>query len=70
MKSIVKRHNTNKKKVNELITYVKTHGGMEYATEKMHFYKDKALAILATCADSQARQALEDLINFSIERKK
>ena len=70
IKSIVKRHHKNKKKVNELINYVKQNGGMEYASKKMHEYKDKALAILAECKESEARKALEDLIVFSIERRK
>jgi octaprenyl-diphosphate synthase len=70
MKSIVKRHNTNKKKVNELIDYVKKNGGMEYATTKMHEYKEKAISILHEFQDNEARRALEKLIVFSIERKK
>ncbi len=70
IKNIVKRHNTNKKKVNELIDYVKQNGGMEYATTKMLEYKNKAIEILHEFQKNDARQALEDLINFSIERKK
>ncbi len=70
MKTIVKRHNTNKKKVNELISYVKSNGGMEYATKKMHEFKDRALDILREFQDNDARRALEELIIFSIERKK
>lgn len=70
IKSILKRHNTNKKKVNELIDYVKQNGGMEYATQKMHEYKEKAISILHEFQDNEARRALEKLILFSIERKK
>ncbi|PHO01426.1 polyprenyl synthetase, partial [Rhodobacteraceae bacterium 4F10] len=42
----VKKHNKNKKRVKEVIAFVKENGGLEYTTAKMHDYKNKALAIL------------------------
>ena len=42
----VKNHNTDKIRVQEVIELVISTGGIKYAEEQMHFYKDKALTIL------------------------
>lgn len=68
--SIVKRHNTNEKKVSELIDFVKAKGGIEYAQEKMLKYQDEAFALLRQFPDSTYRQSLENLVIFTTERKK
>lgn len=70
IKNIVKRHHNNKQKVDELIKFVRQNGGLEYATKRMHEYKDKALSILQDFPPSDAREALKELVLFSIERKK
>ena len=66
---IVKNQNTDRQKVNEVIGYVKKSGGIEYAHSKMKEYQNEALAMLQTYPDSPARQALEELVNYVIERK-
>ncbi|MEO6832922.1 MAG: polyprenyl synthetase family protein [Chitinophagaceae bacterium] len=66
---IVKNQSTDKRKVNEVIAYVHQSGGIEYATQKMHEYKDEALRLLQKFSDSPARKAMEDLVHYSIERK-
>ncbi len=65
---IVKNQNTDKEKVNEVINYVKQHGGIEYAAEKMMEYKQAALNILADYPDSISKTAMEELVNYVIER--
>ncbi len=67
---IIKKHNRDKKKVKELIHFVKKHGGIEYSVEKMKEYQQKALAILKKYPDNEARQSLELMLNYVIERKK
>ena len=42
----IKKHNKDKKRVKEVIAFVKENGGIEYTTAKMNDYRNKALAIL------------------------
>ena len=70
MINIVKRHNNDRKKVEFLMDKVSNSGGMKYATEKMHEFKQKALDILYDFPDNQARKSLEQLIHYTIDRKK
>ena len=66
---IVKNQNTNKKKVNEVISYVQQSGGIAYAHEKMKQYQQEAINILHSYPDTPARQAMEELVNYVIDRK-
>lgn len=68
--SIVKRHNKNKKKVQEVIDFVIDNGGLDYTSEKMHEYKIKALDILSEMPENESKKALEDLVNYVVTRKK
>jgi octaprenyl-diphosphate synthase len=45
-------------------------GGLEYAAKVMNDYKDRALALLKDVPPSAAKESLEALIKYSIERKK
>ncbi|MEX1383263.1 polyprenyl synthetase family protein [Lutibacter sp.] len=66
----VKNHNKNKKRVKEVIAFVKENGGIEYTVSKMKEYKTKALAILNTYPDSPYKESLLIMVNYVIERKK
>ena len=66
---IVKNQNTNRKKVDEVIEYVKQYGGIAYARQKMEVYLQEAIDILHTYPDSPERQAMEELVNYVIDRK-
>ncbi|MFZ4400147.1 MAG: polyprenyl synthetase family protein [Bacteroidales bacterium] len=68
--SIVKNDYNKPEKVAELIHKVNNSGGIEYARNKMMEFKEKALQILAEMPDSEAKKAMEQLVLFSIERKK
>ncbi len=68
--SIVKRHNKNKKKVQEVINFVIENGGLEYSTNKMHEYKSKALDILAEMPENESKKALNELVEYVVTRKK
>ncbi|REE83068.1 octaprenyl-diphosphate synthase [Lutibacter oceani] len=65
----VKNHNKNKKRVKEVIAFVKEHGGIEYTIAKMKEYQTKALAILNTYPDSPYKDSLLIMVNYVIERK-
>ncbi len=66
---IVKNNSTDRNKVNEVIAEVQQSGGIRYATEKMLEYKKDALALLHTYPDTPARNAMEELVNYVIDRK-
>jgi len=66
---IVKNNSTDRAKVNEVIQYVQKSGGIEYAASKMMQYKQDALAILHSYPESPARQAMQELVNYVIDRK-
>lgn len=70
MLSIVKRHNKNKQKVQEVIDFVIAKGGIEYASQQMHEYKNKALSLLNEIPDNNPKGALEELVNYVVTRKK
>ncbi len=65
----VKKHHKNKKRVKEVIAFVKENGGLEYTTAKMHDYKNKALAILNNYQDSEYKKSLFQMIDYVVERK-
>lgn len=66
---IVKNQNTDRQKVNEVISYVKQSGGIEYAYGKMKQYQAEALGMLLKYPETEARKAMEELVNYVIERK-
>ena len=70
MINIVKHYNTNHKKVDWLIEMVVQSGGIQYATEKMLEFMNYAIDLLHKFPDNEARNSLEQLIEFTIERKK
>ncbi|NIG53190.1 polyprenyl synthetase family protein [Chitinophaga sp. Cy-1792] len=66
--NIVKNHNTDKEKVNEVIDIVKASGGIEYATQKMFQYRDEALAILHSLPQTNIRNGLESMVRYTTDR--
>ena len=65
----VKKHNQDKKRVKEVISFVKENGGIEYTTTKMNDFKNKALAILRNYPDSEYKHSLLQMIDYVVERK-
>ncbi len=66
---IVKNNSTDRAKVNEVISLVQQSGGIAYAKQKMMQYKDEALALLLQYPETPARLAMEELVNYVIDRK-
>lgn len=66
----VKNHNKDKKRVKEVIQFVKDQGGLEYAESKMHEYQEKALELLDTYPASPYKEALQLMVNYVVDRKK
>jgi len=66
---IVKNNNNDKPKVKFVIDHVKELGGIEYAHNKMIEYRDKALVVLNSFPPSMTRDALEELVRYTTDRK-
>ena len=66
----IKRKKHSKKKINEVLAFVKRYHGLEYAQDKMHDLRDEALRLLNQAPDNEARQSLEHLVNYTISRTK
>ncbi len=64
----VEKHNTDKKKVKELILQVHQSGGIKYAKEAMEKYVQKAVRLVDEIPSSSATQSMKDLIDYVIER--
>jgi octaprenyl-diphosphate synthase len=68
--NIIKNESDKPQKVSQVIDFVKKSGGLEYAQNKMKSYVEEAIALLKTFPDSTFRKALENLVIYTIERKK
>ncbi len=68
--NIVRHHNKNSKKVNEVIQFVKENGGIEYSKKKMQEFKDTALKILSEFPENDAKSSLIEFVNYTITREK
>ncbi len=66
----VKNHNKDKKRVKQVIQFVKEHHGLTYAETKMEEFQQQALQILDTFPESEYKSALILMVNYVIERKK
>ena len=66
----VKNHNKDKKRVKEVIAFVKETGGLDYAISKMKDYQQRALQILQQYPESPYKESLELMVNYVIDRKK
>lgn len=66
---IIKNENRNAQKVKMVIDTVVAEGGIAYAAQKMHQYRDEALDILYEFPDGEVRKALEELVRYTTDRK-
>ncbi len=66
---IVKNENRNPASIKFVLKCVDDAGGIAYAQGKMNEYRDEALAILYTFPVSPVRNALEELVRYTTDRK-
>jgi len=66
--NIVKNHNEDRPKVDELIKFIKAKGGIKYTEDMMYEYKHRAFDIIKTIENSEAKTGLIDLVNYITER--
>ena len=65
----IKRYNNDQKRVKELIAFVKSSGGLDYAIKVMKDFQQKAKNILDEFPDSEVRKSLHMMLDYVIERK-
>ena len=65
----IKRYNNDQKRVKELIAFVKSSGGLDYAIVVMKDFQQKAKDILNEFPDSDVRRSLHTMLDYVIERK-
>ncbi|MBW8360400.1 MAG: polyprenyl synthetase family protein [Weeksellaceae bacterium] len=65
----IKRYNNDKKRVKELIDFVKESGGLDYAVGVMKDFQQKAKDILHEFPDSEPKHSLNLMLDYVIERK-
>lgn len=66
--SVVKRKKKTKDEIDEVIRFVISSGGLEYAEVRMNGYRDKALAILDSYPDSDYKTSLKKFVYFTTAR--
>lgn len=66
----VKRHNNNKKRVREVIQFVKNNGGIEYTQKIMQEYSAEAKLILDEFPDNPYKESLLTMVTYVMEREK
>jgi len=66
----IKNYNTDDKRVGKVIEMVGEKGGIEYTVNRMKEYQQKALNMLESYPNNEARNSLVDLVNFVIDRTK
>jgi len=65
----VKNHNKDRKRVKEVIAFVKEKNGLDYAEKVMQDYRQKALDIIKDYPESEYKKTLTLMVNYVIERK-
>ncbi len=65
----IKNYNKDKKRVKEVIAFVKNNNGLHYAEEKMIAFQQEALQLLQKFPDSEYKNSLTLMVNYVIERK-
>ena len=65
----MKNYNKDRKRVREVIDYVKESGGLKYAEEKMLEFRDLAMEVLKEYPQSAYREALELMVTYVVDRK-
>ena len=64
----IKKHNKDKSRIKEIISFVKETGGLEYAIEKMNYFHKIALEDLNKLPDNEFKSSLTEMINYVIQR--
>jgi octaprenyl-diphosphate synthase len=67
---IVRQDDKSTADVQDVTAFVRTHGGIAYAREKMRGFADEAMNLLRSFPPSESRDALVGLTRFTIQRSR
>jgi octaprenyl-diphosphate synthase len=67
--NVLKNHNRDKARVQEVIHVVEETGGIDYTRERMFGFRDEALSILGEFDNQEIKRGLEELVRFTTDRK-
>ena len=70
LKRIIKNRNEESKMIKRATDLVIEHGGINYAFERMNELAEEAKKLLSKYNESEAKSALVDLVNYTINREK
>ena len=65
----IKNYNRDKKRVKEVIAFVKSQNGLAYAEQRMIEFQQEAIQLLQKFPDSDYKASLLLMVNYVIERK-
>jgi octaprenyl-diphosphate synthase len=68
--SVVKSRKKTKSEIDDVIRFVLSSGGLDYAELKMNQYRDKALSILDSYPASDVKESLKTFVNYTTSRNK
>lgn len=66
----INKHNKNSEIIKNVINFVISKGGLEYASNMMFDYRNKAVDLLKSYPDSEIKTSLVSFVNYTIERNK
>jgi octaprenyl-diphosphate synthase len=69
IRRIVRTKRKSRAQVDEVIAFVREAGGLDYARSRMHAYADEARGLLLSFEPGPARDALDDLVTYTVQRK-
>lgn len=67
---IIRKQANKPEKLKEVVDFVAAAKGLDYAEQKMNEFKNEALSLLADYPPSDAKEALIELVEYSISRSK
>lgn len=70
IRALMKKRKKTNKQVDEIVNFVHSSGGMDYAKEVMYEYANKAISDLEKIPASEKRDHFVDLIHYIITRQK
>lgn len=70
IKKLINKKNKTNQDIKTVVDFVNNSDGIQYAIDKMNWYKDQALETMQSFPDSEYKSSIIELINYTISRKK
>lgn len=68
IRRMIRKENKNTKSLTKIYDFIEQYGGFTYAEGRMLEYRDAAISILEACPANDSREALKELVNFTVLR--